>query len=170
MRIQGDLTIGKKKYQKGDSIPWYKVYPFFLVHMGGFGLSGFAMAYMDDGPNLLFLFLHGGFACFVYLVFYLALFGVDKVRWMLINAALGLFGIYAQIGWILEIFGKDVSDYAAIRHVIPFFYYVLYTFLLHQAVLQMTGASNDPGRRKVVDRVYVGASVAAYGSIWLAQN
>ncbi len=170
MQLHSDLTIGNKKYHKGDFVPWYYVYPFFLVHMGAFGFSGFAMAYMDDGPNLLFLFLHGGFACLIYVLFYFGIFGVDRVKWMFTNAALGLFGIYAQIGWILERFGKEVSDYSAIRHVIPFFYYVLYTFLLHQMILDITGSRNKPVRRKLVNGLYVGGSMMAYGSIWMAQH
>jgi len=46
-------------------------------------------------------------------------------------AALGLFGIYAQIGWILELFGKDIGDYPWYRHITPFLYYVLVSLLLY---------------------------------------
>ena len=70
MEFQGSLTINGKKYEKGDTVAWYKICPFFLLHMGAFGLSGFFMAYADDGPRLFFLYLHGGFACLIYLVFY----------------------------------------------------------------------------------------------------
>ena len=92
MKARADIQILGKDYPKGASFPWYKVYPFFLVHMLAFGLSGFLMAYASDGPGLGFLYLHGGFAIFVYTVFYLVIFGVDEVKWMFINSALGLFG------------------------------------------------------------------------------
>ena len=105
MELQGSITINGKRYAKGGFIPWYRVYPFFLVHMGVFGFSGFLMAYSGDGPGLVLLYTHGGFACVIYLVFYVTIFGVDQIRWMFINAALGLFGIYAQIDWILSRFG-----------------------------------------------------------------
>jgi hypothetical protein len=36
---------------------------------------------------------------FVY-PFYLRCFGRDEVQLMFVNAALGLFGIYSQIGWL----------------------------------------------------------------------
>ena len=170
MELQGSITINGKKFDKGDFIPWYKVYPFFLLHMGMFGGSGFLMAYMGDGPPLAFLYLHGGFACLVYLIFYVTIFGVDRVRWMFINAALGLFGIYAQIDWILSLFGKQASDYSAWVHFIPFFYYVLYTFLLHQMIIDVFHARNDPSRRRVIDALYIGGSVLVYGAIWLAQR
>ncbi len=167
MNLHSDLTINGKKYRKGDVVPWYFVYPFFLVHMGGFGLSGFAMAYMEDGPGLFFLYLHGGFACLVYVIFYLAIFGPDRVRWMFINAALGLFGIYAQIDLILSWFGKQASDFSVFVHAIPFFYYVLYTFLLHQMLLDITRSRDNPARRRVIDTLYILGSVAIYGVLWM---
>lgn len=170
MQLHSNLTISGKRYQKGDFVPWYFVYPFFLVHMGAFGFSGFAMAYMEDGPGLAFLYMHGGFACLTYVIFYFAIFGVDRVKWMFINAALGLFGVYAQIGWILGWFGKDAADYSIAEHAIPFFYYVLYTFLLHQMILDLTSSRNNPLRKKVVNGLYVSGSMMAYGSIWLAQR
>lgn len=170
MELQGSITINGRKFEKGDFIPWYKVYPFFLVHMGAFGLSGFFMAYANDGAPLVFLYLHGGIACLIYLVFYVTIFGVDRVRWMFINAALGLFGIYAQIDWILALFGKDADDYSAWVHFIPFFYYVLYTFLLHQMVLDLFQARSDPQRRRRVDIGYILGSLLVYGGIWLAQR
>lgn len=167
MELQGAITINGKKFKKGDTIPWYWVYPFFLVHMGAFGLSGFFMAYTDDGPELSFLYLHGGFACLIYLVFYLAIFGRDRVQWMFINAALGLFGIYAQIDWILAAFGKNASDYSAAVHFIPFFYYVLYTFLLHQMLLDAFRARSNERRRQWINGAYIAGSVIVYGILWL---
>jgi len=166
MKLHSDLTINGKKYRKGETVPWYFVYPFFLVHMGGFGVSGFFMAYMDDGPGLFFLFLHGGFACLVYVIFYLAIFGVDRVRWMFINAGLGLFGIYAQIDLLLSWFGKQASDFSAITHAIPFFYYILYTFLIHQMVLDVTRSRDKPGRRQLMDALYIVLSLAIYTALW----
>ena len=56
------------------------IYLFFLVHMLMFGLSGFLMAYASDGPDITFLYMHGGFAILVYTIFYLVIFGVDQVR------------------------------------------------------------------------------------------
>ena len=170
MELQGSLTINGKKYEKGDFIAWYKIYPFFLLHMGAFGLSGFFMAYAEEGPPLFFLYLHGGFACLVYLVFYVAIFGVDRVRWMFINAMLGLFGIYAQIDLILSWFGKEASDYSLAVHFIPFSYYVLYTFLLHQMVLDIFKARSDPDRRRRVDLAYIVISLVVYGAIWLSRG
>lgn len=170
MELQGSLKINGKQYRKGDTIAWYQVYPFFLLHMGAFGFSGFFMAYADDGPPLFFLYLHGGFACLVYLLFYVAIFGVDRVRWMFINAFLGLFGIYAQIDWILSWFDKQASDYSWAVHFIPFFYYVLYTFLLHQMVLDIFRARSDPQRRRRVDFAYIVISLVVYGAIWLGRG
>lgn len=170
MELQGNITINGRKYRKGDTIPWYSVYPFFLLHMGMFGASGFFMAYATNGAPLAFLYLHGGFACLVYVLFYVTIFGVDRVRWMFINAALGLFGIYAQIDLILSLFGKRAGDFSAAVHFIPFFYYVLYTFLLHQMVLDFFKARSDEGRRRRIDAMYIVISLVVYGAIWLSQR
>jgi len=33
MKLHDAISIGSQKYAAGADIPWYKVYPFFLVHM-----------------------------------------------------------------------------------------------------------------------------------------
>jgi len=169
MRAHTDFEINGKTYRKGVQFSGYMIYGFFLVHMLAFGLSGFFMAYMDDGPDISFLYMHGGFAIFVYLIFYLAIFGIDEVKWMFINAGLGLFGIYAQINLILALFGKQAKDFSWHVHVIPFLYYVLYTFLLYQLVLEVTGARENLQRKKLVEGFYVGISVMVYTAIYLLE-
>ena len=134
------------------------------------GLSGFLMAYSADRPDLTFLYMHGGIAIVVYMVFYLAIFGLDEVKWMLVNAGLGILGIYSQVGWILERFGKRIDDYRWEVHVIPFLYYVLYTFLLRQFLLDVTRSRDKPLRRRWVNNAYVVVSLLVYGSIlWRLQ-
>lgn len=139
------------------------VYAFFGIHMLMFGLSGFFMAYASDGPDLTFLYMHGGIAILVYMVFYLVIFGRDQVGWMLANAALGILGIHAQIGWILARFGKRIDDYPWQVHVIPFLYYILYTFLLRQFLIDLTRSRNNPRRKAMVDTAYVVFSLLVYG-------
>jgi hypothetical protein len=168
MKAHSDIEVGGNMYRKGAKLPTRLVYPFFLVHMLAFGLSGFFMAYTSEGPGIGFLYMHGGLAILVYVVFYFAIFGVDQVKWMFINAGLGLLGIYAQIDLILTLFGKRAEDFPWYVHVVPFLYYVLYTFLLYQLVLEITGAHKSPHRKKVVEGVYVVASVLIYGGIYLA--
>ena len=143
------------------------IYLFFGIHMLMFGLSGFFMAYSADGPELGFLYMHGGIAIVVYMVFYLAIFGRDQVGWMLANAALGILGIYSQIGWMLARFGKDIDDYPWKVHVIPFLYYILYTFLLRQFLIDVTRSRDKPGRKKLVDAAYVVVSLLYYGAFLL---
>jgi hypothetical protein len=161
--------VGKTRRIGAAFTPWM-IYPFFMVHMLAFGLSGFFMAYSDDHPDISFLYMHGGIAIVVYLVFYLAIFGRDQVKWMFINAGLGLLGIYTQIDLILSIFGKNAGDFPVSVHVVPFLYYILYTFLLYQFVLQITGAHNSTHRRKIVENVYVVSSVLVYGGLYLMEK
>lgn len=162
MKLHGDITINGRLHAKGSDIAWYKIYPFFLIHMLMFGGSGFVMAYADKGPPVVFLYLHGGFAIVVYTIFYLSIFGRDEVKWMFINAGLGLLGIYSQIDWLLSLFGKEVGDYPVRAHVIPFLYFVLYTFLIRQTVLDVFRAREDDARRKMVENAYVIVSVGVY--------
>ena len=167
MKLHGDITVNGKTYRKGDTAPKWFIYPFFLFHMAMFGLSGFFMAYGADDMDLAFLYMHGGIAITVYVVFYLAMFGRDEVKWMFINAGLGLFGIWVEIDWILSLFGKQLGDYPVGVHVTPFLYYILYTFLLRQLVLDLTGARDNPGRKRKVEFVYVALSLAVYTALWL---
>ena len=151
----------------GENAPMGLIYGFFLVHMGLFGLSGFLIAYADNAPDVGFLYMHGGIAIVVYLVFYLAIFGREQVGWMFANAGIGLFGIWTEIDWLLWLFGKDAADYAWYVHVIPFVYYVLYTFLIWQMVLDFTRARADEARRRRVRTTYVVISLAIYLTLWL---
>ena len=122
MKMRVDLDIGGKTYPKGASFPWHFIYPFFLLPMLGFGLSGFVMAYSNNGPGLIFLYLHAGFA-----------------------------------------------DYFWEVRLIAFLYYLLYTFLLCQMVLDVSGARSYPQRRRLVESFYVGASLLVYGIIYLKE-
>jgi hypothetical protein len=165
MRLHGSITVNGRAYGPGDDISGWTIYPFFLLHMLAFGGSGFAMAY--GGAPVGFLFLHGGIAIAVYLIFYLSIWGRDEVKWMLINAGLGVFGIMSQIGWLLSLFGRNVSDFAWYVHVIPFLYYVLYTSLLRHAVLDLFGAHDDEAKRSRVEWGYVAFSLATYSVLHL---
>ncbi|NOY69905.1 MAG: hypothetical protein GXP53_10555 [Deltaproteobacteria bacterium] len=162
MKVHGNISINNKTYVKGANIPWHQIYPFFLIHMLVFGGSGFFLAYGDGRPDVFLLFIHGGFAIIIYTVFYLVIFGCDEVKWMFINAALGLLGIYTQIDWLLSLFGRRADDYPIYVHVIPFLYFVLYTFLIRHAVLDITQSREDSNRKKRVEYGYIAISVAIY--------
>lgn len=169
MKLRSDITINGKVHRKGDAAPMAFIYPFFLFHMGMFGLSGFFMAYGADDVELPFLYLHGGIAIGVYVLFYLAIFGLDEVRWMFINAALGLLGIWTEIRYILSWFGKSIDDFPVAVHVTPFLYYILYTFLLRQMLIDLTRSRDKPGRKRLVEMLYVVVSLVVYGTLWARQ-
>lgn len=160
MKLHGSITMNGRAYSRGDEIPGTLVYPFFLIHMLAFGLAGFAMAY--SGVPIEIVFMHGGIAIAVYTIFYLAIFGLDEVKWMFINAGLGLFGIVSQIDWLLSLFGKHVGDFPWYVHVVPFLYFVLYTFLIRHALLDLLGARDDDVKRRRVEFGYIGASLLLY--------
>ena len=164
MILHGNIKINGREYKKGTYISPWKVYPFFLVHMGVFGASGFSMAYFSE-TNIGFLYLHGGIAVIAYLLFYKAFFGLDEVKWMLINALLGIFGLYSEIAIFLSWTGKDISSFPLAVHVIPFMYYVLYTFLLRQVIIEITNSREDDVRRERVSYWYLAVSMLVYLSL-----
>ena len=168
MKLPGEIIINKRVYPAGTEVPWFAIYPFFMLHMAMFGGSGFFMAYASNRPPTFFLYLHGGFAIAIYTAFYVAIFGRDEVKWMFINAGLGLLGIYSQIGWLLARFGKTIGDYPFYIHVIPFTYFVLYTFLLRHAVIDLTGSREDPVRKRAAEMGYVVLSLAVSAVSWFA--
>ena len=40
MKLNSALTINGKQYQVGDEVSGWFIYPFFMLHMGLFGMSG----------------------------------------------------------------------------------------------------------------------------------
>lgn len=159
------MTINGKPDKNGTNMPGLMIYPFFFIHMLAFGGSGFFIAYSDLNTDVAFLYMHGGIAIFVYTIFYLVFFGVDEVKWMFINSALGLLGIYSQIDWILSLFDRKASEFPWYVHVIPFLYFVLYTFLIRQALLDLTKSRDNVSRKRFVEFSYIAASVAIYLAI-----
>jgi uncharacterized membrane protein YwaF len=167
MKLHGQITINGRIYAKGTEVPWFKIYPFFMLHMLVFGSTGFAMAYFEAKPNLPFLYMHGGFAILIYTVLYVAIFGFDEVKWMFINAALGVTGLFTQMAWIMARFGKHIDGMPWYVHVIPFVYYVLYVFLIRHAFLDFFDARENPARRALVEKIYVAVSLAICGVFYL---
>ena len=170
MKAFKSIFLCGRTYAKGVEIPWHKVYPMFFMHMLVFGVLGFGMAYAEKRPPVIALYVHAAFAIVVYLAFYLNAFGPDAVKWMFINSALGLMGIYSQIDWILSLFGKQAGDYPFYVHLVPFLYYVIYTFLLQIAILDLTRSRENPGRRKLVEFGYVAASLTIYTIFYCLQR
>ena len=166
MKLEEDVTINGELWRKGTEIPWYLVYPVLLLELLIFGGSVFWMAYGKDSHGnsapIFFLYLWGGLAAFIFAVLYGQMFGRDEIKWMFINAALGVFGIYSQMGWILSLIGKRMSDYPFYVHAVPFFHFVLGAFLLRHAVLDLTASRLDPVRRKRAETAYVVISAAIY--------
>jgi hypothetical protein len=168
LRLHGSITFNGRDYVAGDEISPLVVYPFFLLHMAIFGGMGFVLAYAPDSATLaapeyaFWVCFAGILGVAIYLLFYLRIFGRDQVEWMLINAALGLIGTVTQLDWILSLFGKGVGDYPTYVHLVPLMYFVMYTFLLRHAVLDLTGAREDQEKRPKVEYAYIGVMLAFY--------
>jgi hypothetical protein len=141
------------------------VYPFFLLHMGVFGVVGFTLMYSGISPEVTIG--QGLIAIPIYLIFYLFIFGRDEIMWMFINAGIGIFGIASQLEFILGLFGKHVADFPPAAHIIPGMYWIMYTFLIRHLVLDIFHAHDDEAKRTKVHLGYVIGSFAVYGGLHL---
>ncbi|WP_237057402.1 hypothetical protein [Microbulbifer sediminum] len=152
--------IETKQAQKGF------LYPFFLFHMGVFGSVPFYQAYFSTDPSFSTIFLFGGFGLYVYIFFYNLIFGRDAIRWMFINAGLGIWGIYNELDILLGLTGRSLADFSPLYHLVPFAYYVMYTFLLRQGVIDLLGARQDETRRRKVEHGYIAISLLVYTGLY----
>lgn len=137
-----------------DKAPWIFIYGFFLLHMALFGSIGFLFAY-SEGAVFAFNLAFSGFAIFIYSIFYIAIFGIDEIKWLIINSVIGILAIYSQLGWILEKFDKSIHAFPNHYHIIPGIYFVLYTFLLRRALLHLLRAKDGTTKKVLVDIGYV---------------
>lgn len=80
------------KSARNVPMPKPLVYPFLLTHVFVFGYGIFAMSY-KAGVDAETVYIFGSFAATIYVVFYIDNFGFDEVKWMFINAGLGVFGL-----------------------------------------------------------------------------
>jgi len=143
---------------------WF-VYPLLSLHLAAFGYGAFMMAYSSNPAPILVQYLAAAFAIHLYIKFYIQYFGLDEVKWMIINACLGILGIYGEIGWLLSKFGKEISDYPVYFHLAPFTYFILFTFLFRQLVLDITFSRQNEKRKQIVERVYVCTLLIIYAVV-----
>src|SRR5690606_12296942 len=61
----------------------------------------------------------------------------------------------------------NLADFPWYVHAIPMLYFVLYTFLLRQLVLDLTRSRDNPKRRRLVEAAYVVLTLALYAATWL---
>jgi hypothetical protein len=147
MKIHGDIQINGTWYAKGSDVPWYKIYPVFLFHMGAFGTFAFIAAYsLNFSAPALFFF--GGITILIYMIFYISIFGLDEIKWMLLNAAIGITAFSWLLDRLLMLFGKRYNDYPLSVHIIPMTYIVIYTFLIRQAILDITDSRHDINKKQ----------------------
>lgn len=170
MRLHGSLEIGGRHFVKGDYVSPLSIFPFFLLHMLGFGTSGFFIAYFLPASAVPLLYAHGGLAIGIYLIFYLTIFGKETIKWLFINSTLGIFGVLAEIDFLLNQFGKSIYNFPYYISAIPTLYYILYTFLIRQAFLEFSGATEDETKARRAEQLFVGCSVILHLLAFLANH
>ena len=79
---------------------------------------------------------------------------------MFLNALFGLLRKGVQVGWLLSLFDRDSSTCPLSVYVTPFLFFLLYSFLMRRAVLDLINSLDDPARRKTMKKRYIGVTLA----------
>jgi hypothetical protein len=130
------------------------IYPFFFVHMWCFWFVWFSISYFQEWIEYLSVFWWGLFSITLYLVFYLIIFWIWKIKDMFINAIIWCISIYAWMWNIMLLFGKDISSSDRYWHIIPWLYFVLYTFLLRNLLRDVSLIFNKKHWEKIWDYIF----------------
>jgi len=113
----------------------------FLFQLGGFGISGFWLAYKYTHIHFSLAIMHGFIAIFVYIILYINIFGigVDAAKWIMINTIFGIAQTYKIINFIGDFLIDDFvfENYLFYRHIIPGIYVILCMFLIRQIINQI---------------------------------
>ena len=70
----------------------------------------------------------------------------------------------------LSLFGKHIGDYPLRYQVIPFLYFIFYTFLIRHAILDLFNAHSNESKRKKVEFGYVAMSLAVSAGSYLLSH
>lgn len=157
------------KESEKKKIPWFPkafIYPFFLVHMAAFWYSWFSISYSEPGRLFLFGFIHWWFAIFVYMIFYLAIFWLDKIKDMLIWALIGIMWTIARLEKIIPYRWHEIWDYYRAAHIIPGLYFVMYTFLIKQALIDIISIFHKKHAKKIAEIIYIWIGISVLGVIF----
>ncbi len=158
------------KIMKGNNIKW-SFYFFFAIHMLGFGGITVSITYFPEewtptptyGNTLIF----GGFALFIYSVFYVVTFKLEDLMSYVRDSLLGLYGVLSTISLLLSFFERSFWDYPLYYHILPTVYYIMYTFLFYQALLDIMRARDNEQKRKHATKVFTYGSLIIYTILFL---
>jgi hypothetical protein len=130
------------------------IYPFFLLHMLCFWFVWFNLSYFQEWIEYSSVFGFWLMSIIIYLVFYLVFFWIWKIKDMFINAIVWSISIYAWMWDILFFFGEDISSFNRYWHIVPWIYFVMYTFLLRNLLKDLFLFFNKKHWEKIWDYIF----------------
>ena len=150
--------------------PIWFFFPFFIAHAVLFGLVVllFAYAQYSSAMGLVILFIWGFLGVLCYLMVYSALFGLDSFKWIVSNTALALFGFSAELHLLIDWFNVETANIAWYRNMLPYAYYVMYTFWFRQLVLAAFGAREDTSKGERVSNYFLVVCLLIYLLMYIA--
>lgn len=140
-----------KKTMKNDKNIF--IYLFFLVHMWAFWTACFYISYFQS-IDFEFLIPFASISISIYLLFYFVIFWTWKVKDMFVNAIVGCLWIYAWLWDILSFFGENINSFHIYVHIVPWIYFVMYTFLLRNLLKDIFSFLVKKDGEKIWDYVF----------------
>ena len=169
MKLKTDISIGSNTYSKGSYLHWSKVYGFFTVIIALHFWLVFDITYIQQDIVLGFTLCFGIFLPVLYLLAYRSIFGLAEIRWLIVNSIIGIIGVLAELDWVLSYFyDKSLSDFNVFFHIIPCVHYIMFTFVLRQAVIDSFHARYNLKRREYVNLGFTLISTILYVALYFA--
>ncbi|MFZ2151459.1 MAG: hypothetical protein WAU85_05440 [Candidatus Absconditicoccaceae bacterium] len=90
-------------------------------------------------------------------MFYFLAFGRDKIKRMFITSLIGISSIYSQLSNILKYFDKNINEFSWIYHIIPGIYFILFSFLLRRALVDICRSINIKYGERIGNGILLGS-------------
>lgn len=129
-----------KLHRKNNYITSYKFYILISILIIIFSSLWFYLTYFEN--KLIISYIMSSLYILFFLMFYFLAFGRDKIKRMFITSLIGISSIYSQLSNILKYFDKNINEFSWIYHIIPGIYFILFSFLLRRALVDICRSIN----------------------------
>ncbi|EKE29455.1 MAG: hypothetical protein ACD_2C00172G0003 [uncultured bacterium (gcode 4)] len=141
-------------------------YPILVPHVLIFGFTWFMLFYSHQRPAMGFLIWL--ITTISYLIVYVQLFGKEQIRDMLIGGLIWVIQVY---GW-LEILAAKAIDWTKefktfdsmpmYYHLIPATYFIMWTFLVKNVIIDLIWARNNPEKMNLTYKLFYAISLLIF--------
>ncbi|MFZ2718309.1 MAG: hypothetical protein WAZ12_00735 [Candidatus Absconditicoccaceae bacterium] len=144
-----------KLHRKNNYITSYKFYILISILIIIFSSLGFYLTYFEN--KLIISYIMSSLYILFFLMFYFLAFGRDKIKRMFITSLIGISSIYSQLSNILKYFDKNINEFSWIYHIIPGIYFILFSFLLRRALVDICRSINIKYGERIGNGILLGS-------------